>query len=165
MILSCFSGVDQTKYSLDMIESNSQTVSLTEAAAVCVFLYLTHVLYRQGLKLISRLHYKPYSLYFFLPFGLSSTRRRRKNTHFHLRQIDLNPCLCPRAEKAAPVLLYWVWFGSVFGLVFLGFCYSTLCFWLFVCLFFCQDSLFLYLIKIWKLNFHSFFSQPPDKNL
>lgn len=81
MILSCFSGVDQTKYSLDLIESNSQTVSLTEAAAVCVSLYLKHVLCRQGLKLISRLHYKPYSLYFFSAIWLLSNVQTQKKTH------------------------------------------------------------------------------------
>ena len=50
--------------------------------------------------------------------------------------------------------LYCVWFGSVFG-------FSRLFIFGFLCVvffFLCQDSLFLYLIKIWKLNFHSIFS-------
>lgn len=65
------------------------------------------------------------------------------------------PFLCPHAEKAVSAPRYCVWFGSVFGF---QVCYST--FWLFMCcfFFFCPDSLFLYLIKIWKLNFHSIFS-------
>lgn len=51
-----------------------------------------------------------------------------------------------------------VWFSSVFGLAFLRFAIQLFVFG-FLCLsFFCQDSLFLYLIKIWKLNFHSIFS-------
>lgn len=83
------------------------------------------------------------------------------NAQFHLRQIDSEPRLCPHAEKAAPVPLYCVlvcfsiWFWQ-----FLRFAIQLFVFGFFVCLFFfiCQDSLFLYLIKIWKLNFHSIFS-------
>lgn len=108
-----------------------------------------------GSKFMTRHHCRPYSFFFFFTIWPPITTYIQKNAQFHLRQIDFNPFLCPHAGKAVPVLRYCVWFGSVFGLAFLRF---ALCFWLFVCLFFCQDSLFLYLIKIWKLNFHSIFS-------
>lgn len=48
--VDCFSGVDQTKYSLDMFTSNSQSVNLTEAPAVCIVLYLKRVLRLLGSK-------------------------------------------------------------------------------------------------------------------
>lgn len=48
MILDCFSIVDQAKYSLDMFTSNLQTVNLTEAIAVSIFVSLKGMLCSLG---------------------------------------------------------------------------------------------------------------------
>lgn len=80
----------------------------------------------------------------------------KPQTNWHL-PIPVPSC-CESSRIIRYVPLYCFWFASVFGLAFQGLLFNS-CFWLFVCLFFfCQDSLFLYLIKIWKLNFHSIFS-------
>lgn len=111
-----------------------RNVNLTEAA-VCVS-YSASDVPSLGSKWMTRHHCRP--LFLFWPPNKCRTT--------HSFTSDRSTRFCS---------LYCVWFGSVFG-----FSRFAICFWLFVCLFFflCQDSLFLYLIKIWKLNFHSIFS-------
>lgn len=96
-------------------------------------------------------------VFFSAIWPLINTLTQKKHT-FSPQTNWLEPMSVPscREGSSCSSLLSLVWFSIWFGIfrvllfnsVFLAFCVS----------FFCQDSLFLYLIKIWKLNFHSFFS-------
>lgn len=100
----------------------------------------------------------------------------QKHTQFHLGRIDhASDWVQGRQLPLLSAEFGLVQFGSVrFGLVwftiwflaFLRFAFPPSVFGFFgVLSFLWRDSLSVYLIKIWKLNFHSIFFKPPDKNL
>lgn len=164
MILDCFSGVDQTKYSLDMFTSNSQTVNLTEAAAVSVFLDLKGVLCCLGQNWYQGFTTDPIH-FTFLPFGLSWTLTHRKTHRFTSDKLTLTHffALMQRRQSWSSLLcLVWfsIWFGNF------RVCNSTLCFLLFVCHFFFLPRQSVSLSnKNLEAKFSQYFFQPPDKNL
>lgn len=150
-----FSGADQTKYSLDTFASNLQHITLTEAFAVCVVLYLW-----ARFTLLS------------LGFGISDERSlltfyfsNRLNTEKHTQtnwDQHISPPLCRKGGICpCPLcvfgLVHLVWHFLIF-LRFAIQLFSFLAYCVRLQFFFCRDSPFLYLIKIWKLNFHSIFS-------
>lgn len=146
-VSTVFSGVDQTKYSLDTFTSNSRAVSLTEAVSECIILHLSSVITAV-----------PVLLFFSFCPVVPLTLIYRKTHVSTSGKLTLTHFFALMQRRQFLFLSTCVWFSSVFGLAFLRFAIQLFVFG-FLCLsFFCQDSLFLYLIKIWKLNFHSIFS-------
>lgn len=144
-----FSGMDQTKYSLDKFMSH-KTINLTEA---CVSSSVSEacVNIETSLQTLLILHF------------LTTWLRINTEKHsFTSGKMTLGPFLRTGAEKAAAGSLYCVWFSLVFGLAFLG---IAVCFWLFVCLFFLPRQSVSLSNKNLEAKFSQYFFQPPDKNL
>lgn len=117
-------------------------VNLTEAAAGCIILYL-------GSKWMTRHHCRPYT---FNHLASHKHLHTEKTHSFTSGKLTISVPSC-REGSSCSSLLCLVWFSIWFsGLLFNFLAFYGLFF------FFCPDSLFLYLIKIWKLNFHSIFS-------
>lgn len=152
-----FSGADQTKYSLDTFASNLQHITLTEAFAVCVVLYLwaRFTLLSLGFGISD----KRSLLTFYFSNRLNTEKHTQTNWDQHISPpLCRKGGICPCPLCVFGLVQYLVWHFLIFFKV----CYSTLFIFGLLCsssvFFFCRDSPFLYLIKIWKLNFHSIFS-------
>lgn len=119
-VSTVFSGVDQTKYSLDTFTSNSPAVSLNEVVPMWIFLYVLCL--TLGSKWMTSIEVVSICLFY-------SPTNTQKNAQFPLSQTDY---FARMQRSSSPLCLVWfsIWFG-IFKV-----CYSTLRIWLFRIVFF-----------------------------